>query len=98
MRRIPNAKPSHVPVVVGLCLFGGIMFSYPFIVRTLTPPIDAQNKPLTGTQRMRGVYFNFGSTDVGPDPDWDVKTGTWKGWDRRDSNGRIKKNDKKNEK
>ncbi len=28
---------------------------------------------------MRGAYWNHGSKDAGPDPDWDMKTGTWNG-------------------
>jgi hypothetical protein len=34
---------------------------------------------LTGSQVSRGAYINSGSRDVGPDPDYDFKTGTWKG-------------------
>jgi len=26
--------------------------------------------PLSGNQIMRGAYSNYGSKDVGPDPDW----------------------------
>jgi hypothetical protein len=28
---------------------------------------------------MRGPYMNSGSKDVGPDPNWDMKKGTYKG-------------------
>jgi len=27
----------------------------------------------------RGVYLNTGSKDVGPDPDWNFRNGTYKG-------------------
>jgi hypothetical protein len=33
---------------------------------------------------MRGMYLNAGATDVGPDPDWDFKTGTWRGFERKE--------------
>ena len=31
------------------------------------------------TATMRGPYMNTGSKDVGPDLDYDIKTGTWHG-------------------
>lgn len=71
------------------------MASLPLIIRKTTPSIDSQNKPLTGTQRMRGVYFNFGSSDAGPDPDWDPVTKQWKGWEKRDKTGAYVRNEKK---
>jgi hypothetical protein len=40
--------------------------------------MTAKPGPLGGGV-MRGAYMNYGSKDVGADPDWDLKTGTWKG-------------------
>ena len=72
----------------------------PLVIRKSTPPMDTQSKPLTGTQRMRGLYFNYGTSDVGPDPDWDPHTKQWKGWERRERRtGAIKvESDEENEK
>jgi hypothetical protein len=39
----------------------------------------ASKEGLTGSQIMRGAYINTGSKDVGADPDYDHRTGTWKG-------------------
>ena len=33
--------------------------------------LTTQDKPLTGSQIMRGAYLNTGSRDAGADPDWD---------------------------
>jgi len=39
----------------------------------------ASEKPLTDAQVRRGAYQNTGTRDCGIDPDWDLKTMTWKG-------------------
>lgn len=33
-------------------------------------PLTTSNKALSGNQIMRGAYSNYGSQDVGPDPEW----------------------------
>ncbi|EWM29776.1 hypothetical protein Naga_100022g38 [Nannochloropsis gaditana] len=37
------------------------------------------DKPLTGSQIMRGAYMNSSSQDIGPDPDYDFRSGEWHG-------------------
>ena len=37
------------------------------------------DRGLTPTEVRRGPYLNTGSRDVGADPDWDMKAGTYKG-------------------
>jgi hypothetical protein len=39
----------------------------------------ASEQPLTGSQIMRGNYINSGSKDIGPDPDYDFHSASWKG-------------------
>jgi hypothetical protein len=34
---------------------------------------------LPGQVVIRGAYVNSGSRDAGPDPDWDMKSHSWKG-------------------
>ena len=34
---------------------------------------------LSDSQIMRGNYMNSGGKDIGRDPDWDLKKGTYKG-------------------
>ena len=41
--------------------------------------LSASPDGLGPTEVMRGGYMNSGSKDIGPDPDWDHKTGTWHG-------------------
>jgi hypothetical protein len=44
----------------------------------------ASDKPLTGSEVMRGPYMNVGSQDAGRDPDWDFARGVRKGYEKRD--------------
>ena len=41
--------------------------------------LQQSEKALTGSQVQRGAYMNTGSKDIGPDPDWDLKKGLYKG-------------------
>jgi len=42
-------------------------------------PMSASDRPLSSGEVRRGVYLNTGSKDVGPDPDWNYRDGTYKG-------------------
>jgi hypothetical protein len=57
------------------------MASIPYVLKKTGAIKNQQTsqEPLTGSQRQRGLFVNSGSKDVGPDPDWDLKTMTWKG-------------------
>jgi hypothetical protein len=91
--RLATMSGGNRGVAIGLLAFGTFMGLLPLIIRKTTPAIDSQEKALTGTQRQRGMFLQFGSSDVGPDPDWDPKTKTWKGWDKknRDKAGAYQK-------
>ena len=78
------SRGSHAGVVGGLIIFAGSMFALPLFVRDRTPALDSSEKPLTGSQRMRGVFINAGSKDVGADPDWDPVTKTYLGWEKKE--------------
>ncbi len=41
--------------------------------------LTTQKGALGGNASMRGAYMNWGSKDVGADPDWDAQTRTYKG-------------------
>lgn len=43
------------------------------------PNLTRSEKPLPGHAIMRGAYNNTGSRDAGPDPDWDMSSGRYKG-------------------
>lgn len=83
-RRPPPAKGS-AGTVFGLVAFVGIMAALPVILserhKRLTGgvPMINSDKPLTPAQVRRGPYLNTGSKDAGADPDWDMKTFTYKG-------------------
>jgi len=73
---------GKVVTLAGIALFGGVMFSVPFLVVRKTPGMQTKDESLTGSQVMRGPFMNTGSKDAGPDPDW--QDGTYKG--RRPTN------------
>jgi hypothetical protein len=56
--------------LVALCAFFG---SAPLILKQRNDGnnLTTQEKPLTGSQIMRGAFLNTGSKDVGRDKDWD---------------------------
>ncbi len=78
------SRGSHAGVVGGLIIFAGSMFALPLFIREKTPALDSSEKSLTGSQRMRGVFFNAGTKDVGADPDWDPVTKTYLGWEKKE--------------
>ena len=57
--------------------------SFPLLLRlrqmNMGINLSSSESGLGHTEVMRGGYMNSGSQDIGPDPDWDHKTGTWKG-------------------
>ena len=79
---VPMAQMRNKNVLVGIGLVGlGLLgASFPLIL-TKTRPSNtiSTDGPLSGQTIMRGPYVNTGSQDIGPDPDYDVKTGTWHG-------------------
>jgi len=76
---------SSVPVVAGLVAFVGVMSAVPLLLQRRHMrlqqgvPTFASEQPLNHTMVRRGVYLNTSSKDVGPDPDFDFATGTYKG-------------------
>lgn len=49
--------------------------SFPF----LQPNIANRDGALSGSNRQRGMFLNYGSKDGGLDPNWDPQTHTYKG-------------------
>jgi len=78
-------SPRNWPLVVGLVGFTSLMAAVPLLLqqrhRRLTSgvPMSASDRPLSSGEVRRGVYLNTGSKDVGPDPDWNFRNGTYKG-------------------
>ena len=75
------AAPRNALVAAGLVVFAGGMASFPFVYKqyVLKQNLNFADKPLAGQNIVRGAYINSGSKDIGVDPDWDPKTGTWRG-------------------
>eukprot|EP00940_MAST-03C_sp_MAST-3C-sp2_P000604 g604.t1 len=67
-------------LLAGALAFGGISLAiFPTVyVKQQKKNLFKHDKPLTGTQIMRGMYLNSGSRDAGPDPDWDFETNTYR--------------------
>ncbi len=63
-----------------MLLIGGFA-SLPFVIKWRQGSDNLTQRPgaLGGNAIMRGPYTNSGSRDVGADPDWDMKTGTYSG-------------------
>ena len=75
------ARRRNWLVAGGLVAFAGGMAAFPFAYKTyvLKYNLNFADKPLAGQNIVRGAYLNSGSKDIGVDPDWDPKTGTWRG-------------------
>lgn len=63
----------------GLAVMAVAFAVFPLYIQKPDHNLTRQDKPLSGHQIMRGAYLNTGSRDAGPDPDWDMATGTYKG-------------------
>jgi len=62
----------------------GIGMSFPWYLRSKqTETTIGKSGKLSGSQRQRGMYMNGGSSDAGPDLDYDVATGKWTGYQKR---------------
>jgi hypothetical protein len=76
---------SNLPLVVGLVGFTGLMAAVPVLLQRRHKNLQqggtslTSERPLSGNEVRRGVYLNTGSRDAGPDPDWDLRAGTYKG-------------------
>ena len=81
----PPRKASNMPLVFGLVGFTSLMAAVPLLLHRRHMrlqqgvPMVATERALSTTEVRRGVYLNTGSKDVGADPDWDFKAGTYKG-------------------
>ena len=84
-RRPEPPKPRNLPLVIGLVGFTGLMCAVPLLLQRRHMrlqqgvPMSQTDRALSSNEIRRGVYLNTGSKDVGPDPDWDLKAGLYKG-------------------
>eukprot|EP00966_Prymnesium_polylepis_P089478 2071567-Prymnesium_polylepis.1 len=76
---------NNGPLVFGLVTFTAVMCAVPLLLQRRQKhlmnggSLYSSSEPLTAGQIRRGTYVNAGSKDAGPDPDWDHKTGLYKG-------------------
>ena len=79
------ARGGHGTVVLGLMSVIVMGMSFPYFVRSRQGGTTTVGKTgqLTGSQRQRGMYMNGGSSDAGPDLDYDPATGKWSGYEKR---------------
>eukprot|EP00631_Chrysoreinhardia_giraudii_P002256 CAMPEP_0197422468 /NCGR_PEP_ID=MMETSP1170-20131217/16021_1 /TAXON_ID=54406 /ORGANISM="Sarcinochrysis sp, Strain CCMP770" /LENGTH=78 /DNA_ID=CAMNT_0042949801 /DNA_START=224 /DNA_END=460 /DNA_ORIENTATION=- len=64
--------------------FGTVMFLVPLAFTMRQSSLYNSAKGLSGSQVQRGQFMNTGSKDVGPDPDWDRTTRTYRPKSSRD--------------
>ena len=69
---------QHTKTLIGLCVLVCATGSIPYITRISQTETLVEKKKLTGSQRQRGMNMMGGTQDGGADPNWDVKTGTYK--------------------
>lgn len=75
-QRPRNNNKVVAGIFVGIAVLGGLFPLWYSKVKK----IDT-NKPFTGEAVVRGAYFNAGSRDVGPDPDYKPINPRWKSTD-----------------
>ena len=77
--------PRNARAVFGLVAFTSFMGCVPLILHWRHKRLQqggtmwASDQPLNSTAARRGVYLNTSGKDVGPDPDWNAETGSYKG-------------------
>lgn len=77
-----SLRSRNMMVAVGLVAFVGSMASFPFVYKRYYlggRNLSTSREALPGQAIVRGAYVNTGSRDIGPDPDYDPSTGTWRG-------------------
>mmetsp|Transcript_43727 Transcript_43727/g.64201 ORF Transcript_43727/g.64201 Transcript_43727/m.64201 type:complete len:145 (+) Transcript_43727:96-530(+) len=82
LKDIGGGKSSGNPRGAALTLFGCGVFtlacaSLPYWVMQTIRPLSSREEGLNAAQNRRGPYLNTGSRDVGKDPRFDHKTGTY---------------------
>ncbi|CAM9427849.1 unnamed protein product [Chrysoparadoxa australica] len=81
---IPGQARRNLLIGSGVVACACFMGAIPYMVSRSAPRnLSHTEAGLTGSQVQRGVYLNTGSKDVGIDPDWDMKAGTWRGQPRQ---------------
>mmetsp|Transcript_24909 Transcript_24909/g.54329 ORF Transcript_24909/g.54329 Transcript_24909/m.54329 type:complete len:159 (-) Transcript_24909:244-720(-) len=87
-KRPPSASPgagggeerkgwSKGATLAACCAFTAAAGSIPYFVMMHFRPLNEREEALTHAQIRRGAFMNSGSRDVGKDPKWDFKTGTF---------------------
>jgi hypothetical protein len=52
--------------------------SIPYLASKWISSLNEKDEALTAAQVRRGAFLNSGTRDVGKDPSWDFRTGTYK--------------------
>ncbi|CAK4079856.1 unnamed protein product [Aphanomyces euteiches] len=80
-RRVASGRESTFMVGGFVVLAGLAMYALPYVVVQAKKGQTTLSKdgPLSTTEIRRGAFLNSGSKDIGPDPDWDHATNTYRG-------------------
>ena len=77
---MPSLRTRNRLVLLAMgALATASLFAPSIYVKAKGKSLSEREKALTGSQVQRGPYMNSGSRDMGVDPDWDLKNGTYKG-------------------
>ncbi|MEM1010191.1 MAG: hypothetical protein AAGJ35_14450 [Myxococcota bacterium] len=72
------SKSGKAMALVGSLALVGVMGFFPYMfMRNQQKSMQNSPDPLNPSQIRRGQFMNSGSKDVGIDPNWDPKTGTY---------------------
>ncbi|KAF0696543.1 Aste57867_12736 [Aphanomyces stellatus] len=81
-RRAAAARRESSLLIGGFVIVAGLAsYALPFLVVQGKKGQNTLEKdgPLSTTEIRRGAFLNSGSKDIGPDPNWDFKTNSYKG-------------------
>jgi hypothetical protein len=72
-----NNKSTYV-VLLGCVSLTSLAASFPYLSTKWIGNLNEKDDALTAAQVRRGAFLNSGTRDVGKDPKWDFRTGTYR--------------------
>jgi hypothetical protein len=69
---------STFNVLIGCVALTSLAATFPYLSAKWTGNLNERDEALTAAQVRRGAFLNSGTRDVGKDPRWDFRTGTYK--------------------
>lgn len=73
-----NSNSKMAFAVLGCATVVSLAAAMPYFATSWIGNLNSRDSALTAAQTRRGAFNNSGTRDVGKDPQWDFKTGTYK--------------------